>query len=47
MPSAREHLISLLKELAPEVAEQLEGTEHKVRVEGAVMVVYRVGAVFG
>ena len=44
---AKERYLSLLKDVDPEVAEEVEKVEHDVRVEGEVLVIYRLGAVFG
>jgi len=44
---ARKNLLSIVRELDPEVADELENASYTVRVEGEALVVYRTGAVFG
>jgi hypothetical protein len=41
------NLLSILRELDPDVANELEKTKYSTRVEGSVLVVYRLGAIFG
>ncbi|ADB58210.1 hypothetical protein [Archaeoglobus profundus] len=41
------NLLSILKELDPEIADELKKTKYSVRVEGNVLVVYRLSAIFG
>lgn len=43
----KSNLISLLRDLDPQLADELENTEYTVRVEQNTAVVYRTGAVFG
>jgi hypothetical protein len=44
---AKANLLSIIRELDPEVANELENTNYAIRVEGEVLVVYRTSAVFG
>ena len=44
---AKTNLLSILKELDPEIVDELEKTKYSVRVEGNVLVVYRLSAIFG
>jgi len=44
---ARKNLLSIVRELDPEVADELENASYAVRTEGEALVVYRTGAVFG
>ena len=44
---AKERWLSIVRDADPELAEEIEKVEHEVRVEGDVLVVYRLGAVFG
>ena len=41
------NLLSIIKEVDPNIAEELEKTKYSIRVEGSVLVVYRLGAIFG
>ena len=41
------NLLSILKELDPEIVDELKKTKYSVRVEGSVLVVYRLSAIFG
>jgi len=41
------NLLSILRELDPEIANELENTAYDVKVEGDALVVYRLSAVFG
>ncbi len=41
------NLLSILRELDPDVANELEKTKYSTRVEGSVLVVYRLSAIFG
>ena len=41
------NLISLVRDLAPEVAQELERTRYTTKVEGNALVVYRLDAIFG
>jgi hypothetical protein len=43
----RANLLSIVRELDPDVASELENASYAVRVEGEALVVYRTGAVFG
>ena len=40
-------VISLLRDLDPELAREVENSEHKSRVEGDSLVIYRSSAIFG
>lgn len=41
------NLLSILEELDPAVASELEKIKYSTRVEGSVLVVYRLSAIFG
>ncbi len=41
------NLLSILKELDPEIVDELKKTKYSVRVEGSILVVYRLSAIFG
>ena len=41
------NLLSILRELDLDVANELEKTKYSTRVEGSVVVVYRLSAIFG
>jgi hypothetical protein len=43
----KENLVSIVSDLKPEAAAQLEGVEYSLRIEGLLAVVYRVGAEMG
>ena len=43
----QKNLISILRDVDPELAEEVEKSECRVKLEGEVIVVYRLGAVFG
>ena len=43
----KDSVLSLLRDLDPELSKELEGTEYTVRIEGDTAVVYRTGATFG
>jgi len=44
---AKANLLSLVRELDPAIAEELENNAYDVRVEGNALVVYRLSAIFG
>jgi len=44
---AEKLFMSILRDVEPEIARELEGAELKARVEGEVLVIYRLSAVFG
>jgi hypothetical protein len=41
------NLLSILREIDPDTANELEKTKYSVRVEGNVLVIYRLSAIFG
>ena len=43
----RSNLLSILRDLDPRLAEDLEATQYSTKIEGKALVVYRVDAVFG
>jgi len=43
----KDSVLSLLRDLDPELSKELEGTEYTIRIEGDTAVVYRTGATFG
>jgi len=43
----KDSVLSLLRDLDPESARELENTEYDVRIEGDSAVIYRLGATFG
>ncbi|MHA1341441.1 MAG: hypothetical protein ACTSRZ_16125 [Promethearchaeota archaeon] len=45
--NSREKLISLIKDLKPSLIEELNDVEWDFRIEGSMVVFYRLGAVFG
>lgn len=45
--NVKANLLSILRELDPDVANELEKTKYSTRVEGSVLVVYRLSAIFG
>ena len=43
----KDNLESVLRDLEPELLQEIKDTEYTTRVEGETLVVYRTGATFG
>ena len=40
-------IVSILRDIDPKLAGEVENAEYRTRVEGNTIVLYRIGAVFG
>jgi len=43
----KKNLISILRDIKPELAEQVENTEYSIAVQDSKLIIYRLAASFG
>ncbi len=43
----QKNIISILGDVNPELAQELEETKYSIRIEGEIAVIYRITAIFG